>query len=347
MNLLTLNDFTANRAFGGIEIDFFTAPTPAKVAKLPFGHDTQPGGITFDGNNFCITIPQECIIYRLDKFFAISGSVHVDKPYGAICFDTKAKIFWAATDSQAGTLFKLNRNFECIGRLDIGKYTGSIRGLAYNCEKNVLLAVQQGSIAEIAVKTGHMRILGDGDFNAVSSLAPYYAAIQHRAPQANDRGSEIIVYNEKGRPVKNILIPGRYTIWDALFYLCASDRPEILLMATERCDGPVIMRYDINTCDIAPDYCNYMLCKKKPTPCSKSCSELLDSVAQIETAMAHMLMQESKKLHKAVDVAASIDELLEINSSVSQIIDDTALLEHILIGKLRIIERICQGAKEA
>ena len=342
MNIPTDN-LIPRREPGGIDIGGLNTQAPKRIIPLPFNRELQLRGIAFDGSFFYVTAAHERVVYKLDKNFALAASVQVGKPYTAICYDTKAKVFWAAEDAPAGAIYKLNRKLECIGQLDIGIGLGMVQGLSYNCKRNALLAALQDSILEVAIDGGHAQTLKNGDFAAVLSIAPYYTIAQHRASCY----SKMLIFEENGRQLKCINIPGKYTIKDILLYPCASkDRfaLDILILAAEKCSGPVILQYAFNICDIALDSCNYKLCKDKETHhCKHVCCKLMESVALIEAAMAHILNAEGEKLQKAVQVAASVSELLEVNRSVSQTITDAAVLESMLVEKLKIIHSICQG----
>ena len=65
-------------------------------------------------------------------------------------------------------------------------------------------------------------------------------------------------------------------------------------------------------------------------------SDLIDSVALEETALAFILDMESLKIKKAIDLELSEEELLSINNSVSDLIRSLEKLETILDSKLRL-----------
>ena len=338
--------------FNGISLD---ALAPSKVITLPFSRDSNPGGIAFDGGFFYITVPQERVVHKLNKSFAIADSVQVDKPYTVICYDTKDKVFWAAVDEQGDVVYKLNRHLKCIGRLEIkidrGPIQGlTIQGLTYNCVKNVLLAAYADSVVEISKENGHACILHSCDarsYAGAMSMAPYYGV----AWQDVSRGCKVIIYTSKGQVARSFCIPGKYTVEDILFYPCGTaDRFafDIFVLALGECDVPVVLCYTLVDCAIAPDRCNYVLCKKhnddKKT-CKHPCCKLLESVALIEAAMAHILNAEGEKLQKAAKDAVNIGELIEVNNSVSKTIADAAHLEYMLVKKLEAIEKICTNMK--
>jgi len=102
----------------------------------------------------------------------------------------------------------------------------------------------------------------------------------------------------------------------------------------------VILRHPINSCGIAPERCNYKVCKEKcekdnGKPCNKACNDLLESVALVETALSHILNAEGEKMQAMIgmdDVTAA--QLLKLNRSAARLIGSASRLEAILQVKL-------------
>ena len=61
---------------------------------------------------------------------------------------------------------------------------------------------------------------------------------------------------------------------------------------------------------------------------------MIESVALAEAALSHILNAEGEKLQRAVELAESVDELLEINKAVNRTIVNITHLEHVLYAKL-------------
>lgn len=61
------------------------------------------------------------------------------------------------------------------------------------------------------------------------------------------------------------------------------------------------------------------------------------SIAAEEEALACLLNQECAKLHKAICMARSIDDLLAINNSVIALLNSVANLENQLRQKLELV----------
>ena len=334
---------------------------PNSVIKLPVGLSQNLRGIAFDGRFFYITEPRDCVIHKFNRSFAAADSVEVNRPFAAICYDDKEKCFWVTEDKYNNAIFKLNHSLKEIGQLDIKtdkKFCGPIKGLSYDCEKNVLLAAYQDCIVEISKQDGRVNVLrgnSPGDYTAVLSIAPYYAFIWLDRCQS-DKNQEIRFYMEKDSLVRSLFTPEKYSIQDFLFYPCNADRSEFeLVFLAAECGNPVILRYTMKSCGMTPHCCNYKVCKEKdkeeddckPGKCN-ACCDLLESIALVEAALAHILNAEGEKLQKSAKIAKDVDELLKVNNSVSKAIIGAAHLEFMLFNKLESINSICTkvGKKE-
>jgi len=337
---------------------------PDSVIELPVGYNQKLRGIAFDGSFFYITAPRECVIYKFNRRFAATESIKVNRPYAAICYDVKEKCFWVTEDKYNNILLKLNHNLKEIGQLEIKtdkELCGPIKGLSYDCEKNVLLAAYQNYIVEISKQSGRVNVLrgnNPGDYMAVLSMAPYYAFIWLDRCQSG-KNQEVRFYLEKDRLVKSLFISEKYRVQDFIFYPCkVLDRSEFeLIFLVTECGNSVILRYTMKACGITPDCCNYKVCKKdeeencckpcdcKPCDCKtckcNACSELLASIALVEAALAHILNAEGEKLQKTAEIAKDVCELLEVNNSVNKTILGAAHLEFMLINKLEAINNVC------
>ncbi|WP_455619442.1 hypothetical protein [Eisenbergiella sp.] len=110
---------------------------------------------------------------------------------------------------------------------------------------------------------------------------------------------------------------------------------------TCKCDGKC-------NCDCKNDCgcsckCN---CKCGCCDCQSCCASLcslLESIALNEAALSHILNAEGEKLQKAVRIADSIHDLLEIDRSVSQTITRVTFLEQTLYAKLEAVKELQDG----
>lgn len=86
---------------------------------------------------------------------------------------------------------------------------------------------------------------------------------------------------------------------------------------------------------------NHRCCCQKPNSCDCA-KDVIESIALVEAALAHILNAEGEKLQKAVKLACTVDDLLKINKSVRSTLIHATFLEHTLFAKL---ETVCNGCK--
>ncbi len=68
--------------------------------------------------------------------------------------------------------------------------------------------------------------------------------------------------------------------------------------------------------------------------CKKSICNVIDSIADEEIAIAHILKAESEKIKKAVHLACDVKELVVVNESVGETLKDIIKLQMLLQFKL-------------
>lgn len=305
-------------------------------------------GIAFDGCFFYLTMPQECMIYRFNRDFTPAGSLGVERPYKAICYDSTENCFWASSDKSASTIYRLDCDLKETDRLQIrGCATDcmQITGLSYNCEQNTLLVAFKTYIAEIAKDGCCVRVLQSSSschYAAVLAIAPYYAVIRQCG-----QTQELVLFSAEGEPISSFCMGNVYALEDILFYPCRSkDRSvlQLILLATKNRCYPRILYCEIPACDICLCCCNYEICcarceedhRKEQCIC-----DLIESIALVETALSHILNAEGEKLQKAIEIADNICDLLEVNRSVNRTITNVTQLEHLLYAKLDTLSELC------
>ena len=75
-----------------------------------------------------------------------------------------------------------------------------------------------------------------------------------------------------------------------------------------------------------------------PISMSQAVTDLLESIAMEETALSHILNAEGEKIQKALawdDI--SLEQIMEVNSTVMEMVSTVNELEHTLRGKLEFI----------
>ena len=287
--------------------------------------------IAFDGCFYYLTMPNDKTIYKYDNNFTQKGEFQSNKSYNGLCYDSLEDCFWATETTQPNKIFKLNSKLKEIDYIPFKNTRCDYKrmmGISYDCARNMLLAAFNDEIWEIS-KTGEakpvVKNLCPHVLN-VLSISPYIAVAINAGEKQN------ILFFKNDKLIKSESVPLEYRIRDITYNPC---KPALLILATKHCQYPRILCYSLNV-DI--DCCHKILCDKKckPSPQPDDKCNIIKSVALMETALSHILNAEGEKLQKAVEVADSVEELLEMNKSIHKTLLLASQLENILLAKLQV-----------
>lgn len=80
----------------------------------------------------------------------------------------------------------------------------------------------------------------------------------------------------------------------------------------------------------------------------QSVSDIIQSVALVQAALAHILNAEGEKIQRVVEDAESFDEILAVNQSVNSVVNSVTMLEIVLKSKLALFEGcLCEDSLTA
>jgi hypothetical protein len=80
--------------------------------------------------------------------------------------------------------------------------------------------------------------------------------------------------------------------------------------------------------------------------CEVKCDDIIESIALVEAALAHILNAEGEKIQKVVKCSNDIDEILETNRLVNKTITSIVHLEQVLYSKLDlVIDKECERSE--
>lgn len=306
-------------------------------------------GIAYDGCHFYLTVRCECLIVQLSPCFEREQCFETRRAYCALCYDLDEHCFWATAENCRSTLYKLNKSFQEIDRITVHSPAGcfgAITGVSYDCCEHILLVSFADGIlrvdpdcpckAETVVSAKREWFLG------VLSLFPYILCY------CNEGGKESIrLYSHCGLLLDQVNAPCGFGLESAVFWPCAKDFPHchFCVLRTKHCAYAYLCDY-VLTCDaicgtVAP--CNYELCHNCPCPepCCNPCEDVLESIALMEAALAHILNAEGEKIQKAVDSADDTYALLAVNQSVNKTLSKAICLEQLLCCKLESLSECC------
>lgn len=322
---------------------------PHTKVSLPMNCCNRFYGIAFDGCFFYLTAPQDCSIYKFNRYFKMIKIYKTDRAYNCICYDILENCFWVTAYKHHDIIYKLDRNMNEIDLLQVKNNQNAcppIVGLSYNCGEDTLLAAYKDYIAEISKESGQactIHKICSGFYTGILSISPYYAAVYQ-----DEKGQELQIFICDKCQIKNYRIPDSYSIHDILFYPChehEQDQLELILLDTKHDCRQNILFCKIKSCDITLCCCNYEVCNihcRDEDKNGQCVCDLIESIALVETSLSHILNAEGEKLQKAVELANSTDELLEINKSVTRAILNVTQLEHVLYAKLNTANDLCK-----
>lgn len=299
-------------------------------------------GLAYDGCHFYLTVRCACKIVQLTPCFEQEQSFETRRAYCALCYDWDTHYFWATAQNSFSTLYKLNKYFQeidCITVHSPGGCLDTITGVSYDCcEHKLLVCFADGVLrvdpqcpreAETVVKAKHEWFFG------VLSLCPYFLCYC-----MEDSKGSIRIYSRCGEPLGRIPVPCELGLVSAVFWPCVKDcdHCHFCVLRTKRCAYPYLCDYvltcDTICCTVCP--CNYALCRKCPCPepCPDACGDVLESIARMEAALAHILNAEGEKIQKVVASTDNTCKMLAVNESVHKTLSKAIFLEQLLCCKL-------------
>ncbi|MEG0545984.1 MAG: hypothetical protein RR552_02235 [Oscillospiraceae bacterium] len=318
--------------------------------SLPTQCGSKYKGIAFDGCYYYFCNPQRCEIIKYNKSFCIVECIKTCRPYSAICYDKCEKKFWASSDCVAGEIFSLNSCFEEIDSVIIRSCEcrcSIIMGLSYDCRNDCLIVGFTNCILAVSLTVCHKeKVLKK--FNCtwdtgILSISPSYVVIETKGCQ-----QYIVFYDECFNEKRRYEVPCDYFAIDVILEPCKSNCVngyEFYILATKNCCYTFLLKCIINSGDIWIDDCNFSCeppCPEPPCPCPQhACSDLIESVALIETSLSHILNAEGEKLQKVIKSTDDVEKILCVNDSISNTIVKITHLEILLHDKLSAIKGCC------
>lgn len=310
--------------------------------SLPYGFKYKYSNIAFDGCNYFFTIYKKCEILIYDLDFKSKGNIKTIRSYNYICYDTKEECFWATSICCPNKIFKLDKKFQEIDFSPINeKCNLKITGLSYNCSDDSLLISTARCILKYIKKSECIEV--------IKKLPRYYiTGILSLSPTIVvtvfiDKNQYLLIYDKCGKLIKKLCVPNLLLIKNLIFNPCMKFERDIVLvgLGVKRCCYPYIFKITLSLCDIKLCNCNYVICDeycdKKDDDCKDAATNIVNSIALIETALGHILNSEGEKLQKVISSTDDIDKILCVNKEVSNTIVNITHLENILYDKLNIL----------
>lgn len=321
--------------------------------EIPLTHPCglQYKGIAFDGCYYYLTCPDCCEIIKYDLNFCEVETIKTSKPYTCICFDLIRNCFWVGSLKCPHKLFKTDlyfREIDCIYLPYCGNFSGIITAVSFDCIRNrLLICCTTGIIFINPDIPNEYEIMQKSSISwniGAVSVAPSYLVIE-----SQNTKQFICVYDYNGKLICKYTIPSAYVAEAIIFSPCTihcSTMPFFYLLATKNGCYSHLLTLSLPNCDIDICHCNYDICDRPcspfpPYPSPDVCADLMESVALIEAALAHILNAEGEKIQKIVATTDDIDKILCVNKSIQETITNATHLEIILHDKLNTIKKCC------
>ncbi len=315
-------------------------------SPLPVSGGETYRGAAFDGCRYYLTVRCGCVAVVLDRDLRLEKRVETRRPYTALCYDPRRGCFWAASDQCRSALFQLDRDLQEIDRLCLDfPGCGLLTSVSFCCGSGLLLLSRGNQLLEADPADGTVRLLREEPEStlilAAACLPPYIFLSVLRGGKAC-----LLLAACDGTVLAEEPAPPAPA--DALLPVPCCPGPRgysLLLLANKHGCYPRLFRACLNeeiTASLCP--CSWELCRTceedRPCPAPCACTDILESIALEEAAIAHILNAEGEKLQKAAASAAPC-ELLSVNASVQRTIRSVTQLEQVLLSKLESLREIC------
>lgn len=313
-------------------------------AKGPLPISGACGGAAFDGCNYYLTVRQQCRVIVLDDDFCFAANIRTRRPYTSITFDEVRNCFWAASDQCWFALFQLDCGFRELGRLVLnfgGCCPRPITGLSF-CGGGTLLATWGNKLLQVDPASGEARLLHEepreAQILAVAWADPFVVFCAGRGCDrcfvlASCCGEILLEEEAEDCPQVEAL----------LAVPCGPEAAELLLLTNLQGCFPHLFGALLEKATVAPCLpCAQEKCGPDEAECPPCpWEDALESIALVETALAHILNAEGEKLQRAVEIACTPCELLCVNGSVQRTIRQAVQLELSLLSKLETLLDLC------
>ncbi len=302
------------------------------------------GQLAFDGCFYYFTLFCQEKILKTTTDFRLVGEFPTARSYDCLCYDSKAGCFWASIPQSATRLFQLDCQFQEIGCLCLHhNLRGKLTALAYHpCHHSLFLAFPCGLLEyNQAEETLTTLPPVPGLITACCVICPGYLLVTRQGKQQT-----LHSFFDTGEKIREYTLPHLCSLQSFLYNPCQGEVPHIDSIFTQQGCYPSYSKFPVTPHNLGfnPCICNHRICQHCCCdPCcapEESLSEVLESIALLETALSCILNAQGESLQKMVAESDSLEEMLEANQQVSQTITKVTRLEQVLYCKLEALEQI-------
>lgn len=320
-----------------------------KQQALTFCHNQRPDAIAFDGSNYYFLLPGQRQALKTDRHYHTVEQFQLCRDYDRLCYDPYEQCFWATAKSCSDRIFRLSCGFlECdclILRCQSSGMSGAITGLSYNCCNDKLLVSFAQTVATVCKCTGSLESIyraAGSWITGVFSLCPGTLVTKLR-----EGVQQLVVLDSENQLLNTYTVDRSFLIRGFTVVpgeeLCQPVALQLFTLKNgcypQMFSVPLleeVLGYPPCSCNL---YTHEQCCTPVPYPCHSgdACSDVIESVALIETALSHILNAEGEKLQKVLATTDDLDKILETNREITRTIIHVTHLEHALYDKLSCI----------
>ncbi|MCL2522396.1 MAG: hypothetical protein FWE36_06015 [Erysipelotrichales bacterium] len=292
---------------------------PSRIISFENIENNKFAGITFDGQFFYLTQKNSKKICKFNSDFKSIDAISTCQNYTKICFDKTIKCFWAKAENDKKFIYRLCSDFKATDKMLIAHNEDNLT----SCKSKLI----QESFGPNIIKNYDIKI-----FEQIITITALHDGQKLLFKVPNDH----IPLDISLLPVKN------------------NSEIKFALLVSTTCGDSKILIY--NNCfkqnkicgkdnkdnDRKPECCDFV----KTLNCRDAVVQVVQSVAFVETALAYLIQAESEKIKKAIEIASTVEELLDINSSIQKTIVNVLMVEQVLYQKLDAANELYKKCKD-
>lgn len=324
-----------------------------QVRPIPFDTQTRVTQLAFDGCHYYFTLACEKKILKTDCNFCVDACYDTSRVYNCLCYDTKECCFWASAKGWYNRIFKLDcqmREIDCLTLAPCLEARGEIMGLSYCCCENSLMIAFAASVMERKKNSEVCQLryqVEQGFLTGVLCISPGLLVTTIRGD------AQYLDSVDASGEVKSSYCMEDGIVVQSMVYQPSGHLHEMATLgclAMKRGTYPYLYEFPLSSFALgfAPCSCNALLdgshcccCEGGACHPERACSDVMESIALMEAALAHILNAEGEKLQKVLAESDNLEEIMCVNKEINRTIVNATHLEHLLYEKLSILSELC------
>ena len=287
-------------------------------------------GIAYDGCFFYLSNPHEKTIAKYNLTFSFMEEFDVQRRYTSLCYSEKKECFFALTSDETDCIYVLDRKFQerdkiSVKNVNMGVRYNNITGVTCG-ENGQIVVCGNFGIAEIDRGNSLKVSIIDQPKNAIQFTSIARVWEEYICTFKQSHCQLVGMFGGCNNEQMQCHIPEQFCVEDITEFVCTKDCCKIFYILVRKGEGC--------SCILKIKVC----CGKDS---EQSTCDILESIALVETAIAHILNAEGEKIQKILCVSDDPCEILKVNEMVNQTLVHVTQLESVLCEKLKIASKLC------